>query len=161
MKRTAIGLALGVLIFASSSIDVGAGGNITAPKFYFQDQEDNLFSNKYEITESDIDLMAATVYYEANTEDMEGKRLVVSVILNRMESEQFPNDVRSVISQKGQFVTYKYSQYMSDTDIPIDCYGAVLAELDDRTDTEVLFFSSEGYNGNQSLYQHGNHYFSK
>lgn len=134
------------------------GGNITAPKPQVQS---NLFENKYELSEADIDLMAATVYYEANTEDMQGKRLVCSVILNRMESESFPDDVSSVISQEGQFSTYKRASNMADTDIPIDCYGAVLAELEGRTDSEVLYFSSEGYNGNEPMYKYGNHYFSK
>lgn len=160
MKKRAAGLLFGVL-FLTCSIEVGAGGNITAPKPYQLESSENLFTNEYGITEEDIDLMAATVFYEANTEDIHGKRLVVSVILNRVESDSFPDDVQGVISYKNAFQTYKFSKNMNDTDIPIDCYGAVLAELEERTDYAPLYFSSEGYNGSTPLYKYGNHYFSK
>lgn len=161
MNKGMIGVLIGVLYFSFNAINVGAGGNISAPKPYQLESNENLFTNQYRISEADIDLMAAIVFYEANTEDIRGKRLVVSVILNRVESDLFPNDIYSVISQKGQFTTYKYARNINDYDIPIDCYGAVLAELNERTDDSILFFSSEGYNGNISMYKYGHHYFSR
>jgi N-acetylmuramoyl-L-alanine amidase len=159
MKKRTIGLLMGVLLFCAISVKVLAGGNITAPKP--EPEYPNLFDNSYDLSESEIDLLAAITYYEANTEDMTGKRLVVAVVLNRVDSEFFPDNLTDVLSAPGQFSTYKNAVKMKDTDIPIDCYGAVLAELEERTDSEPLYFSSEGYNGKTHLYKHGNHYFSK
>ena len=66
----------------------------------FPDSKVNL---EYNISRDDIILLARIIHGEARGEDFKGKVAVGSVILNRIESNQFPNTIRDVILQKGQF----------------------------------------------------------
>jgi hypothetical protein len=92
---------------------------------------------------------------------MEGKQYVVDCILNRLDSKKFPDSIVEILSAPKQFTTYKKAAALSPEDIPIECYGAVLHEIHERSNYEVLYFSSEGYNGSKGLFQCGDHYFSK
>lgn len=108
-------------------------------------------------TEREIDLMAQLVWHEAGNQDMVGKMLVADTVLNRMESERFPNTVEEVIFQKGQYTTAKV---LGRIEPPIDCYGAVLSEIDgERYNTEVIFFG-RAYGCGKPLFQHQDHCFS-
>lgn len=60
-------------------------------------------SSKVNISDADIDLLARIVRAEAQTEPFEGKVAVASVVLNRVDSPKFPNTIRDVIYQRGQF----------------------------------------------------------
>ena len=62
-----------------------------------QEEEENLLS--YE----DISLIALVTMAEAEGECEEGKRLVIDTILNRVDSEHFPNNVYDVVYQRNQF----------------------------------------------------------
>lgn len=55
------------------------------------------------VTAGEIDLLARLVTAEAKGEPYEGKVAVASVILNRVDSSQFPNSIEGVIYQPGQF----------------------------------------------------------
>lgn len=52
---------------------------------------------------NDLKLMANAVYGEARGEPYIGQVAVAAVILNRLESEKFPNTVSGVIFQPGAF----------------------------------------------------------
>ena len=49
------------------------------------------------------EILAKCVESEAGNQGLMGKRFVVDVILNRIDSEIFPDDALAVISQRGQF----------------------------------------------------------
>lgn len=136
------------------------GGNSTAPNDpEFGDGVSEMF---YEFTEEEIDLMAACVYFEAGNQSMEGKRLVADVIINRVESNRFPGTVKEVLSAEGQFVTWNDICRSNPEDIPIDCYGAVLIEVEAHESGEMVdkqyfgksmyFFSS---NGKENMFRNG------
>ncbi|MGX6445071.1 cell wall hydrolase [Neobacillus sp. K501] len=55
------------------------------------------------LSESERDLLARLVRAEAQTETFEGKVAVACVVLNRVEHPQFPDSVKDVIYQDGQF----------------------------------------------------------
>lgn len=57
-------------------------------------------------TYDSIDLIALCTEAEASNQDLEGKRLVVDVILNRVDDPDFPNTAREVITQPHQFETW-------------------------------------------------------
>ena len=57
----------------------------------------------HNISRDDIILLARIIHGEARGEDFKGKVAVGSVILNRIKSNKFPNSIRNVILQKGQF----------------------------------------------------------
>ena len=109
--------------------------------------------------ESDIDLMAAVVFYEAGNQDMYGKQLVADTILNRVDSPRFPNTISGVIDQRGQFHTARKAHKISPLNVPIDCYGAVISQLEVRENYEVMYFS-RGYGCGKPLFKYGDHCFS-
>lgn len=47
--------------------------------------------------------LAAAIFFEAGVEDIEGKRMVGSVVMNRVEDKRYPDDVCSVIYEDKQF----------------------------------------------------------
>ncbi|MDA1509620.1 cell wall hydrolase [Bacillus cereus] len=55
------------------------------------------------ISGDDFDLLSRLVEAEAGIEPFEGKIAVANVILNRVESDQFPNTIEGVIYEAGQF----------------------------------------------------------
>lgn len=59
------------------------------------------------LTEDEKYLIYQITYLESGNQSMEGQRAVVEVILNRVLSDKFPNTVEGVLSQPGQFTTWK------------------------------------------------------
>lgn len=107
----------------------------------------------------EIVILAKTVSAEANTEGYQGQRLVCSVILNRVESIDFPNTIESVISQDNQFATYPT---MIENSTPSsEVWQAVNDELAERTNTHLLYFRTNHYHGfGTPALKYKNHYFS-
>lgn len=54
-------------------------------------------------SDEDLDLISRVITHESGNQSLEGKMAVGNVILNRVESGQFPNSVSEVIYQKNQF----------------------------------------------------------
>ena len=54
-------------------------------------------------SQSDLKLLACLVHAEAGNQSYEGKLAVANIVLNRVKSKSFPNNIRDVIYQKGQF----------------------------------------------------------
>jgi N-acetylmuramoyl-L-alanine amidase len=82
------------------------GQNINTNKNETQNVNTNVNSNvnvNTNVSSSDIDLMARLVRAEAESEPYAGKVAVAYVILNRVDSSSFPNSIREVIYQSGQF----------------------------------------------------------
>ena len=105
-----------------------------------------------------IDMLARCVEAEAGNQGLLGKRLVVDVILNRVDSERFPNDIASVISQKGQFAVYPNA--MNRVTVSQETLDAIVLELERRTDDRILFFTARHYNKYCiPAYQCGDHFF--
>lgn len=52
---------------------------------------------------ADINCMARAMYFESNRSSRDGMIAVGSVVMNRVQSEDFPNTVCAVVSQKNQF----------------------------------------------------------
>lgn len=60
-------------------------------------------SNRLGLSDNDLKIMANAVYGEARGEPYEGQVAVAAVILNRLESQSFPNTINGVIFQPGAF----------------------------------------------------------
>ena len=110
-----------------------------------------------------LELLAKLVEAEAGDQDFQGKCLVVDVVLNRVESEDYPNTITDVIMQKYQFSSVwdggldRAAHRMQNED-----YRAVITELQAKTDDTVLYFTAGGYGDcGTPAYQHGDHYFSR
>ncbi len=69
----------------------------------FQALPKNNLISRMDISRDDILLLARIIHGEARGESFKGKVAVGAVILNRVNSTKFPNSIREVILQKGQF----------------------------------------------------------
>lgn len=72
---------------------------LSGVEIYLQEMNQNELSSGYLVT-AEMAMLAQLVQAEAGNQDLTGKRLVADVVLNRVESEQFPNTIREVIFQK-------------------------------------------------------------
>ena len=108
-----------------------------------------------------LELIALCVEAEAGNQSLDGKRLVADVILNRVESERFPNTVEEVISQKYQFTTYWDGTMDRIVEPSEESLHAVQMELyGKRLDDQILFFTAGNYNRYCTpAYIVGDHYF--
>lgn len=115
-----------------------------------------------ELYDDSLELLAICVEAEAGNQDLMGKRLVVDVILNRVDSEKFPNDITSVITQDYQFSSYTDGNMDKVWEPSEETFEAVRMELEERTNSEVLFFTEGRYNPYcEPLFKHGDHYFGR
>lgn len=76
---------------------------------------------------SDKELLAALIYCEAGNQPYDGKVAVGAVVLNRVRSSRFPNTIREVIYQSGQFgpaITGKLDRFLATKTAPQSCWQA-------------------------------------
>ena len=98
---------------------------------------------------------------EAEGESEEGKRLVIDTVLNRVDSEHFPDTISEVIYQKGQF-TSMHNGRVDRVDITEEVVRLVEEEVNNRTNYEVVFFHADHYSKyGVPMFSVGNHYFSR
>ena len=110
-----------------------------------------------------IDELAHLVRAEAGNQDLMGKRLVVDVVLNRVESELFPNTIHDVIYAPSQFAVISNGRWENCADeIDSTDYEACRLEIENRTNDEVLYFAYHSYiHGTTPVIIHQDHNFSK
>ena len=109
-------------------------------------------ANEYDTT--GLVKIAKVAYHEANNQSELGKRLVIDTILNRVESDEFPNTIEGVLSQPGQYCNP--SKYPPD-----DYYRLVAEELYFRTNSKVLWYRTKRYHKyGVPIIKEGDHYFS-
>lgn len=114
----------------------------------------------YQPRREDLDLLAWVVRAEAGNQPLEGKRAVVDVVLNRVDSEVFPNTVEEVIFQQGQFTCARNGALdRAARTVDESDYLAVLLELDNRKDDQIIFFSTGRCQNGEFVYKIGDHYF--
>lgn len=108
-----------------------------------------------------LELLALLVEAEAGNQDLEGKRLVVDVVLNRVDDPDFPNDIWGVITDKNAFSSYWDGGIDKVWSPAESSYEAVRLELEERSYPGVLYFTSEGYSKYGTPWRKvGDHYFS-
>jgi len=108
----------------------------------------------YEYTPEEIVMIGKIVQHECPNESKLGQRLVIDTIMNRVESEEFPDTVRDVLSQPGQYCNPK--KYP-----PEDIYILIAQEAYNRTNPNVLWYRTKKYHSyGRPITQEGGHYFS-
>lgn len=113
------------------------------------------------VSDEEIELIALVTMAEAEGESEEGKRLVIDTILNRVDSNRWPNTITEVIYQPNQF-TSMWNGRVDRCYVREDICELVREELISRTNDEVVYFTAGGYGryGVPTI-QVGNHYFCK
>lgn len=112
------------------------------------------------LSNEDVDLLALVIMAEAEGETELGKRLVIDTILNRVDSDYFPNTVKEVIYQPNAFSSMSDGRvekcYVTD-----DIRKLVMEELENRTNHDVMYFCAGKYSEYGSpMFVEGGHYFS-
>lgn len=112
-------------------------------------------------TEEERELVALILALEAQTEPYDGQRAVVEVILNRVLSDRWPNTIYEVLSQRGQFATWRYRN--NPYNIPGEAERTAIADTIARG-PEILpqgyvYFATSKVNGRGHI-KIKHHYFS-
>lgn len=130
---------------------------------------------KYSLATAELEVLCRIVEAEAGCEDEEGKLLVANVVLNRVNSERFPDTVSEVVFQKEQGVT-QFSPVSNGryycVEISEETMEAVGRALEGEDISQgALFFAARKYADNDKmrwfdenltfLFQHGGHEFFK
>ena len=129
----------------------------------------------YDITEEELDILQRIVEAEAGGEDEEGKLLVANVVLNRVNSDKFPDTVKEVVLQRSERVT-QFSTVASGriwrVEVSDETISAVERALNGEDISEGALFFAARRRANQDkmrwfdtsltyLFRHGGHEFFK
>lgn len=110
--------------------------------------------------EFDIRLIALVTMAEAESESDEGKRLVIDTVLNRVDSEYFPDTVHDVVYQPYQFSSM-WDGRADRCEVQEDICDLVREEMNKRSNYDCIFFNSENYSEyGVPMFQVEHHYFS-
>lgn len=157
-----------VIESATPVLDVAA---TTEPRAIEQHQEVSgleeyhglIYSMDWDAEESYM--LAKIAMAEAESEGVEGKALVMLVVLNRVWSDEFPDSIPEVIFEEGQFSPVGNGRY-DRVEPDQECYEALeLIQVEKWDESQgALYFESDGKsnwhrNNLQFLFQYGNHYF--
>jgi len=119
-------------------------------------------------TAEELDILYRIVWAEARGEDEKGQILVVNVIMNRVNSSQFPNTIRDVIFESNQFSPVTDGSFESATPTQFIKDAVHKALLGTDYSNGALFFASLAVANNPNswhersltrLFTHGGHAF--
>lgn len=112
-------------------------------------------------TKDEVYLLAAIIHCEARGESYEGQVAVGAVVLNRVKSDSFPDTIKEVIYQKGQFTPVAkgtLDNVLLSGKINQSCIEAARAALSGENPIgDCLYFRT--LNGTEGKYIIGNHVF--
>ena len=152
--------AMGVVDVAASGQRVVECGTLEKPPAYVFGEED-------------YDILLRIVEAEAGGEDEDGKLVVANVVLNRMNSEAFPDTVKDVVMQRSGGVT-QFSPVASGRIWKVKVSEETIAAVQRAIEGEdisqgALYFASRRYANSDSmrwfdrrltfLFKHGRHEF--
>lgn len=109
-----------------------------------------------------VDLLEKLVQCEASTEDLDGRILVADVVINRVDTGIWGNDLLSVIQSPGQFEPIDNGAYLEAV-VDNVTKNAVLSALagDDLSKGAIYFQKSNAkvWGDKKFLFRHGSHSF--
>ena len=123
---------------------------------------EELVSSNASVSIADYLALCQIVEAEAQSEDTYGKRLVANVVLNRLNSSRYPDEIENVILDEGQFKPVGTGVYYKTVPTEEAKY-AVMTALNGEDDSQnALFFqrSASSYWGEKTyLFRYGSHSF--
>ncbi len=119
------------------------------------------------LSKDDSYLLCKIAMAEAEGEGVKGKALVMQVVLNRVQSAEFPDTVQEVIYQKNQFSPVRNGRFDA-VEPDAECYEALrlIREGHWNESQNALYFESKSASKwhrdhLEFLFRYGNHYFYK
>lgn len=111
---------------------------ITCTQYWDKDCSDSTIQISYE----DAQRLMKIAYAEAGNQGIEGQLRVMQVVWNRVQSPEFPDSIEEVISQPGQFQTYKNGMY-EDAEPTAETHQALaLFESNRDHDNRIIAFET-------------------
>lgn len=111
----------------------------------WQEVKDTSIQLDYE----DAQALMKIAYAEGGNQGVEGQLLIMEVCYNRMLSDDYPNTITEVITQKGQFESYRNGQYAAAE--PTAETHLALAELEKGIDLDSDIIAFETCANHKSL----------
>lgn len=113
------------------------------------------------VDDDEIELLAWVMVAEAEGTSEYCQRLVIDTILNRVDSDEFPDTITGVVYQNGQFDVMTNGRLYRCV-VTDDARRLVREELHSRTNSDVLYFRDSYYhNFGTPVASDSNMYFSK
>lgn len=114
-----------------------------------------------EVRMDDLELLAVCVEAEAGNQGLTGKRMVVDVVLNRVDDPDFPDTIEGVISDQNAFTSYWDGGMDRVMDLSEETILAVQMETEQRGWPGILYFTAEDWPEYGTPWRKvGDHYFS-
>ena len=153
-NHTSIKAATEVMTSKTTAVAIEVKPTVEIHTMPAQSVDDGLLSDE------EINLIALVTMAEAEGESELGKRLVIDTILNRIDSEHFPENVVDVIYQPNQFESM-WNGRIDRCYVVDDICRLVKEECLQRNNSDVVFFCAYSFSDyGTPLFQVGNHYFS-
>ncbi len=122
------------------------------------------FAVKGGITLDEYYALCRIIQAEAESEDKYGKRLIANVIINRINSNMYPDRVEEVITEKGQFAPVERGYYYKAAPNFESKIAAMEALNGEDESKEAIFFQkspSKVWDNKTYLFRYGSHSFYK
>ncbi len=116
--------------------------------------------SRIKVSNADRKLLAQLVKREAGGESFKGQKAVVEVVLNRVLDSRFPNTIRGVVFQKGQFSTASKLSKTTPTQTNYDAVDYVLEHGATVLHGNYVYFSAGKCHGSGRI-KIGNQWFGK
>lgn len=120
----------------------------------------------FQLTDEEFEMLSRLTAAEAEGEEFEAQYMIACVIINRVDSDSFPDSISEVIWQEEpvkQFSSMWNGRYER-CNVTDSCYESVqyMVEYGNDLPEDVLYFTSCGYLPNTDPYmQVGNMFFSR
>ena len=109
---------------------------------------------------AELEILARCVEAEAGNQSIDVKRAVVSVILNRVDDDDWPDTISEVIADPYEFAIY-WNGAMDEVTPATSTYEAIACEMETRSYPGLFYFDMDDYLPYGTPYvKMGNLYFS-
>ena len=93
---------------------------------------------------AELEILARCVEAEAGNQSIDVKRAVVSVILNRVDDNDWPDTIHEVIADPYEFATY-WNGRMDEVTPSATTYEAISMEMETRSYPGLFYFDMDQY----------------
>lgn len=91
-----------------------------------------------------MEILARCVEAEAGNQDIDVKRAVVAVIMNRVDDDEWPDTISEVIRDPYEFASY-WNGRMDEVTPSVETYEAIRLEMDTRSYPGLYYFDMDKY----------------